>query len=440
MRIVTKKATMRLGENQLRGPVSFAEGKIIGISPGTALVEAEFDGVASKGGLQVTVTDKLDIDEIRIAPEVVNILPGETVGLEAIGYKSGRSVGRITGMAGVQWSASNAQVAQLSGSSVRVNCGEAAVTAHRARSPARPRSAWSFDCRRVGRHQDSIEMVVGESRRIGVDPSVFRGEVDFSRGRVTSALPGVVRYDPLTHSLVGVSPGVSAVTFAWGDKLATTSVRVLPAGAVDGRIVVEPASGVLSPGQALDLRVYVLTGDGRRIDRTASCVLSSSAPQTVSIVGNLAAPERRGGGEITAHCPSPQRRARSRHGQQRANHAGCAEPGAACCVGRRSRNSASSLRSARNCFSSTDLAFGDWARSASCPIVGRAGCRQSRPRGRRGGQLPRSAGGEKLVTVTDRPDRPVLIRSVRCDSPRTRSGLPGQRRARSAASSPRTMV
>lgn len=121
--------------------------------------------------------------------------------------------------------------------------------------------------------------------------------------RVTSALPGVVRYDPLTHSLVGVSPGAAAVTFAWGDKLATTSVRVLPVGAVHGRIVVEPASGVLSPGQALDLRVYVLTGDGRRIDRTASCLLSSSAPQTVSIAGNLACAQTTGEAEITAQLP-----------------------------------------------------------------------------------------------------------------------------------------
>ncbi len=78
--------------------------------------------------------------------------------------------------------------------------------------------------------QDSIEMVVGESRRIGVDLGAPRRSGFPAAARVTSALPGVVRYDPLTHSLVGVPPGVSAVTFAWGDKLATTSVRVLPAG------------------------------------------------------------------------------------------------------------------------------------------------------------------------------------------------------------------
>jgi len=307
VRIVTRKATIRLGENQLRGPVSFAGGRIIGVEPGRALVEAEFDGVASKGGLQVTVTDKLDIDEIRIAPELVNILPGETVGLDVIGYKSGRSVGRITGIAGVQWSASNAQVAQLSGSSVRgLNRGESAVTAQFGAITSRPAAIRVVDslAEALTVDQESIEIVVGESRRIGVDLGVFRGEVDFSRSaRVTSALPGVVRYDPLTHSLVGVSPGAAAVTFAWGDKLATTSVRVLPVGAVHGRIVVEPASGVLSPGQALDLRVYVLTGDGRRIDRTASCLLSSSAPQTVSIAGNLACAQTTGEAEITAQLP-----------------------------------------------------------------------------------------------------------------------------------------
>ncbi len=301
---------MRLGENQLRGPVSFAEGKS-SASPGTALVEAEFDGVASKGGLQVTVTDKLDIDEIRMRPSWSTSCPARRSAWRRSAKERGRSVGRITGMAGVQWSASNAQVAQLSGSSVTgVNRGESAVTAQRDHQPAGRDPRGRFDCRRVGRRpgldRDGRGREPADRRR----PGVFRGEVDLQPRRASHRLFPGVRYDPLTHSLVGVSPGVSAVTFAWGDKLATASVRVLPAGVVDGRIVVEPASGVLSPGQALDLRVYVLTGDGRRIDRTASCVLSSSSPQTVSIAGNLARPSGGARRRSPPNCPSPQRRAR----------------------------------------------------------------------------------------------------------------------------------
>ena len=307
VRMVTKKATMSLGGGQLRGPVSFSEGTMIGVTPGSTVVEAEFDGVASKGGLQVTVSEGIDIDEIRVTPELVRILPGEAVVLEAIGYKEGKSIGRITDMAGLQWANTNEQVAQLSGSTVSgLALGESSVTASYnsiASSAARINVVDRIDDALVV-DQDSIEMFVGESRRIGVDLGVFRGDTDFSRSaQVTSAMPGVVRYDPLTHSLIGVAPGTAGVTFAWGDKLATTMVRVLSAGVVDGRIVVEPSSGVLSPGQALELRVYVVTSDGRRIDRTASAVLTSSNPSAVSIQGNLACARGPGASEVIAQLP-----------------------------------------------------------------------------------------------------------------------------------------
>lgn len=307
VRMVTKKATMSLGGGQLRGPVSFSDGTMIGVTPGSTVVEAEFDGVASKGGLQVTVSEGLDIDELRIAPDLVNILPGESIVLEAIGCKAGKSIGRITDMAGVRWASSNEQVAQLSGATVSgLTLGESAVTAQYnsiASARARINVVQSIDDALVV-DQDTIEMLVGESRRIGADLGVFRGDTDFSRSvQVTSALPGVVRYDPLTHSLVGVAPGSAGVTFAWGDKLATTMVRVLPAGALDGRIVVEPSSGVLSPGQALELRVYVVTSDGRRIDRTTSAVMTSSNPASVSIQGNLACARGAGTAEIMAQLP-----------------------------------------------------------------------------------------------------------------------------------------
>lgn len=307
VRMVTKKATMSLGGGQLRGPVSFSEGTMIGVTPGSTVVEAEFDGVASKGGLQVTVSEGLDIDEIRVTPDLVKILPGEAVVLEAIGYKAGKSIGRITDMAGLQWTNTNEQAVQLSGSTVSgLALGESSVTANYdsiASSPARISVVDRIEDALVV-DQDSIEMLVGESRRIGVDLGVFRGDTDFSRSaQVTSALPGVVRYDPLTHSLVGVAPGTAGVTFAWGDKLATTMVRVLPAGVLDGRIVVEPSNGVLSPGQALELRVYVVTSDGRRIDRTTSAVLTSSNPASVSIQGNLACARGPGVAEVMAQLP-----------------------------------------------------------------------------------------------------------------------------------------
>jgi hypothetical protein len=307
VRMVTRKATMRLGGGELRGPVSFSEGTMIGVTPGSTVVEAEFDGVASDGSLQVTVSEKLDIDEIRITPELVKILPGEAVVLEATGYRAGKSIGRITDMASLQWSSSSQQIVQLSGSTVSgLALGQSSVTAQCdsiTSDPAQIHVVDSINDALVV-DQDAIEMIVGESRRIGIDLGVFRGDTNFSHSaQVTTALPGVVRYDRLTHSLVGVAPGMAGVTFAWGDKLATTLVRVLPTGVLDGRIVVEPSSGVLSPGQAIGLRVYVVTSDGRRIDRTASAVLTSSDPAAVWIQGNLACARSPGAAEITAQLP-----------------------------------------------------------------------------------------------------------------------------------------
>jgi hypothetical protein len=101
---------------------------------------------------------------------------------------------------------------------------------------------------------------------------------------------------------VGVAPGVSAVTFAWGDKLATTTVQVLPAGVMKGEVVVEPSTAVLSKGQAVEMRVFLLTDDGLRIDRTDSAVLKSSSP-SVSIRGNRACAIAPGTAEITATLP-----------------------------------------------------------------------------------------------------------------------------------------
>ena len=50
------------------------------------------------------------------------------------------------------------------------------------------------------------------------------------------------------------------MTFAWGGQVGNDLGPCLARQrTLDGRIVVEPSSGVLSPGQALALRVYVVT-------------------------------------------------------------------------------------------------------------------------------------------------------------------------------------
>ncbi|MFH1267331.1 MAG: hypothetical protein ABIK89_16530, partial [Planctomycetota bacterium] len=316
-RMVTKKATMTTDAGFSDAPVSFSEGRMIGVRAGGTVVHAEFDGVATDRGkgLQVAVTENVDLDKIRLKPSPVSILPGETIGMDAEGFNSDKSIGVITGLGGLAWASDDEEVVGTSGPSVTgLKLGRANVTARLGSVTSEPASVAvvdSIDADLVV-DQDSlqrtqrIEMRVGESRRIGADLSVLRGDTDLSRHcEVTSALPNVVRYAPETHSLVGVSPGVSAVTFAWGDKLATTTVQVLPGvpfHGLEGDVVVEPATAILSPGQALDVRVFLLTKDGLRIDRTDSAVLASSSP-SVAIRGTRACAVATGSSEILATLP-----------------------------------------------------------------------------------------------------------------------------------------
>ncbi len=164
--------------------------------------------------------------------------------------------------------------------------------------------------------------------------------------------------------------------------------------------------------------------------------------------GQPGAPERRGAAEITRPpSSSPQRRARptSRSTASQSRRSALSRARLAMSVSDL-RNSASSAASAsgRNCC----FLNWTWALSVTGPIrklsgSSAAGCAGNfARRGRRGGQLPRSAGGE-CAGHGDRPalDRPCARSGPRCDSPRTRSGLPGLGASRAErASSPRTMV
>ena len=322
-------------------------GKLIGVRPGVAIVHAEFDGVSSQQGLKVLVQEvlgELDVDEIRVTPSPVALLVGESIPMEAVGYKDGKSVGLITAMADLAWTADGEAITVNGPTLTARSIGSATVTARLNRqqvagsrqqaegrgirgqglgkslivpSPSSLVPSPSFLASEPARvdvvesiadpvvaQPEVIRMRQGESRRIGIDVAVFRGNVDFSsRCTVTPALPEVVAYNATSHALVGVSPGTSSVSLSVGGKLATVLVEVVGGKPLAGEIVVEPPASELSVPQAVPLRVFVITEDGQRIDQTESAVLSSSHPDQVRIVGTTAQAVSVGSAEITATLP-----------------------------------------------------------------------------------------------------------------------------------------
>ncbi len=150
----------------------------------------------------------------------------------------------------------------------------------------------------------TMQLYVGESRQIGTNLIVYEEETDISRSCELHPLqPSIVRFNPEIRSLVGQSPGKSNVAFTWRDRLATVTVEVLPALKIDGKLVVEPAEAKLAAGQAVAMRVLVISKDGIRLDRTDSALLTSSAPDVITIRGHRACGMGAGVAEISAILP-----------------------------------------------------------------------------------------------------------------------------------------
>ena len=130
--IVTRKATLRTADEAGQSPLAFSDGRMTGLRPGKTRVEAIFEGVQSENRLEVEVTAEMAVDEIRLAPSALRIVPGETVALEAVGYHGGKSVGVITGLGGLEWESTGERVVRVEAGAVTgVEPGQAAVTARR---------------------------------------------------------------------------------------------------------------------------------------------------------------------------------------------------------------------------------------------------------------------------------------------------------------------
>ncbi len=288
VRMVTRKAIIHTTEPVL----SPRDGRLHGLRPGTVLVRAEFDGVATKDPLECIVTEDIRVTHLGITPSPVNVEQRESLPITVTGYLDGKSVGILSGIAGITFRSANPSIAAVSGPHVTgVLEGDTKIMAEFAGVRSEPVDV------HVGPISDVLALTpqeatiyIGQSLRVGSDVSVYRGDMDVSR--LCSVVPGaseMIRYVPHNGSLVGVSRGTTQVTFLYRGKMVNMTLNVLGGSPPPGEVVVEPRDSILSPGQRIPLRVFVRTATGEKIDRTGAATLELVKPgaaECVQLQGN----------------------------------------------------------------------------------------------------------------------------------------------------------
>ncbi|MBO5437242.1 MAG: hypothetical protein J6A23_06235, partial [Thermoguttaceae bacterium] len=250
----------------------------------------------------------------------IRMMPGETVQFKLHGFKEGKSVGLLTGMGNIAWNSSDPAIASPQGPVTTANAlGKADITATLngvVSAPAGVEVVATID-EKLGPTDNVIKMMVGESRLVGKDFALIRGNVDFSmQCTVTPLVPDICAYDPSRHALVGKTPGATDVIFTMGDKKAVMRAVV---GGVDaetvqklresGKVLVEPAVVTLSAGQMIAPSVYAVTDDGIRLERTNGAIFRSTDPEIVEVRGLWLCAKKPGTVAISAQIPDVPGRA-----------------------------------------------------------------------------------------------------------------------------------
>jgi uncharacterized protein YjdB len=295
--------------------VAVSTGRITGLRVGAAVVQAEFQGVSSTDGLAVEVVEPAGVHSIEIDPRTLQLAVGETTGLRALGFSgegdARTALGDVSNAAGLVWESRAEDVVRVAGSTITaVKTGSATVVAKLGTATA----ATEVTVRdsevdledELTLTPESLVLRVGESKSIGSDIALRRGDIDLTfEAGITSSRPDTVRVDPDTGSLVGVSPGDAQVAFTYGGQKAVLPVTVeatdQPTGPV--RVVIEPSSALLGIGESKPVRVFLVDSAGARTDRTASALIESSAPAIVAAQGTNLTGRSTGSATISATLP-----------------------------------------------------------------------------------------------------------------------------------------
>ena len=144
---------------------------------------------------------------------------------------------------------------------------------------ARPGDRFQRSMRNFAWTRRTIEMFLGETRQLGDLLRVMRGDLDVSQqATAVPESPGVVRFDPATRTLSAIGTGSVPLGITMGDKLARVTVTVRPHGAEKGsKLIVEPGSLILAPGQADRLSVFQSTPSGEKVNVMAAFKVSDPA-------------------------------------------------------------------------------------------------------------------------------------------------------------------
>lgn len=316
VRFVTNDAVLHPMDGD-KSIVSPQNKQLLGLKPGKVTFIAEYMGVDSVDPkLTITVTPEIEADALKLEPtRDIRMIPGDTVQFNVHGYKAGKSVGLLPLSDAVVWKSTNEGVAKPQGSqTLGVAVGTAGITAEMlgmTTPPAGVQVVATIE-ERYGPTTNLIPMFVGESKYVGKDFQIIRGNVDYSMNcNVTPLVPGICTYDAARHALVAVAPGATDVMFTTGDKVAKMRVVVDGVDAEtlakvrDGDVVVEPAVTTISAGQVADLRVYAVSKDGSvRLERTASAIFTSADPSVCEVRGLQVGGMKTGGPvKITARIP-----------------------------------------------------------------------------------------------------------------------------------------
>ncbi len=295
-------------------PVAIALGRIEGKRPGRAVVFAQYNGVKSKNGLAIVVVDEIAPDAIDIVPASIELSVGETMDLRATGFvgrgDQRKTLGDVTSYGDLRWRSDKPRIARVDGPILTgLSPGKCTISATsgsvtgRAPVVVKGGEEGTELSTELELSPNSLRMQVGETKWIGTDVTLRRGDIDFSRQiAVASSAPSVVRYNRDNGSLKGISAGRAELAITLGDRRFTLPIEVEPADQLQeaGSVVIEPAAGALAVGERLGLRVFFVGNSGRRTDRTGSAILASSDPAVLAVRGNRIVGMAEGNAEITA--------------------------------------------------------------------------------------------------------------------------------------------